>query len=183
MKNTQLVICPDKRLNQKSKPVKIVDKSIISIAHDMLETMKKNKGIGLAAVQIGILKKIVVIDIPAKEEEEIDIAFPIIAINPEITWFSKETEPFEEGCLSFPDATADVIRPVEVKVKFLDIEGKEQEIFADGLLARCFQHEIDHTNGITFVDRISALKRNMIIRKMKKLSRLFYNDEDSDKEF
>ena len=176
-----LVISPDRRLNEKSKPVENGDDSVKKIVQDMLDTMEANRGIGLAAVQIGVMRKIVIIDIPDDgEEENMDVDFPIIAINPEITWSSVEKSAFNEGCLSFPEVTADVIRPVKVKVSFFDIDWKKCEMTVDGLLSKCFQHEVDHVNGITFVDRISPLKRNMIIRKMKKNKRLGVTPEIRD---
>jgi peptide deformylase len=165
---------PDKKLNQKSEKIKDITDEIKTLASNMLDTMYEKNGIGLAAVQVGVLKKLIVIDIPQNDEEDKEenniyhINFPIIAVNPEIIWSSDEISCYEEGCLSFPEESAEVERPAEIKVKFLDLEGKEHEVHAEGLLATCFQHEIDHTNGITFVDHISRIKKQMILKRMKK---------------
>lgn len=163
---------PDEKLKQVSEEIRDINDEIKQLASDMLDTMYDRNGIGLAAVQVGILKKLIVIDIPQNEDEaeknEYGVTFPIIAINPQVIWTSDEISCYEEGCLSFPEERAEVERPAEIKVKFLDLEGNEQEVKAEGLLATCFQHEIDHTNGITFVDHISRIKRQMILKRMRK---------------
>ena len=130
----------------------------------MLETMYAAPGIGLAAIQIGILKRLVVIDISKKEEKR----QPIFLINPEIIFRSKETSVYEEGCLSLPGQFAEVERPAECSIKYIDYYGKEKELKADGLLATCIQHEIDHLDGILFIDYLSKLKKDMIIKKLVK---------------
>lgn len=167
-----LVICPDPRLKQVSKPVEKVDDETRKFLDEMLETMYASNGIGLAAVQVGVHKRILVMDLgkgssryPDSEKGKPD---PLCLINPEIVWASEEKSPYEEGCLSFPGQYAEVWRPARVKVKYLDYWGKEQTLDADGLLATCVQHEMDHLNGITFVDYLSSLKRDMIVRKVKK---------------
>lgn len=167
-----LVICPDPRLKIVSKPVEKVDDDIRKFLDEMLETMYASNGIGLAAVQVGVHKRILVMDLgkgssryPKEEEGK---PAPLFLINPEIVWASEEKSPYEEGCLSFPGQYAEVWRPAKVKVKYLDYWGKEQVLDADGLLATCVQHEMDHLNGITFVDYLSSLKRDMIVRKIKK---------------
>ena len=163
-----LVIAPDKRLNQPSEKVTAVTAEIRQLMDDMLETMYANNGIGLAAVQVGVHQKIVVIDIAVREGGRDPKKF----INPEIVKKSNEKTVFQEGCLSFPDQFSDVERPSTVTVKYMDENGVEQTIEADEILATCLQHEIDHTNGVVFVDHISLMKRDMILRKLKKAKRL-----------
>ena len=131
---------------------------------DMLETMYAAPGIGLAAIQIGILKRLVVIDISKEKEKR----KPIFLVNPEIIYRSKETSVYEEGCLSLPGQFAEVERPAECSVKYIDYFGKDKELKANGLLATCIQHEIDHLNGILFIDYLSKLKKDMIIKKLVK---------------
>ena len=155
---------PDPFLRQKSKPVEKVDDTIRKIMDDMLETMYNAPGIGLAAVQIGILKRIIVIDVSKKEEEK----KPLFLINPEIKLKSKKTSIYEEGCLSLPGYFAEIERPAECNVEFIDYYGKKKELKADGLLSTCIQHEIDHLNGVLFIDYLSKLKRDMIIKKLRK---------------
>lgn len=182
MKLLPLVIAPDPLLKQVSKPVEKVDEALRQLMNDMLNTMYAEHGIGLAAVQVGVLKRILVIDVNYKITEHdhnhnhhhhcdgihVTDTEPHYFINPEIIEFSKETSSYNEGCLSFPGARSSITRPQKVKVKFLDYRGKEQLEEMDGLLATCIQHEIDHLNGITFVDHISKLKRDVILNKMKK---------------
>jgi peptide deformylase len=162
-----LIILPDPVLRQLSKPVERVDADLRKLADDMLETMYDAPGIGLAAIQIGIPLRLLVIDL-AKEGEE---PAPMVVVNPEIVHSSDERSTYEEGCLSIPDYYAEVERPATVRAKFLDREGKQQEIAAEGLLATCLQHEIDHLNGVLFIDHISRLKRDMVMRKFKKLAK------------
>ena len=158
---------PDKRLRLVSEPVKRVDAGIRALADDMFETMYDAPGIGLAAIQIGVAKRVVVMDLSKKDEAQA----PQVFINPEITWRSEETSTHEEGCLSIPDYYEEVERPQRVKVKYLDLHGKEHEIEADGLLATCLQHEVDHTNGVLFIDHISKLKRDRVIKKFTKAAK------------
>ena len=158
---------PDPILRKKSTPVTVVDKSIKKLLHDMLETMYAAPGIGLAAAQVGILKRLVVIDL-AKDEEK---KSPIFFVNPVITWKSDILEKKEEGCLSIPDYFAEIKRPNACHVKYLDQHGKEKQLKADGLLATCIQHEIDHCDGILFIDYLSKLKRMFILKKLAKLKK------------
>jgi peptide deformylase len=158
---------PDKRLRLVSEPVKRVDAGIRSLAEDMFETMYDAPGIGLAAIQVGVAKRVVVMDLSKKDEAQ----RPQVFINPEITWSSEETSTHEEGCLSIPDYYEEVERPQRVKVKYLDLDGKTHEIEADGLLAICLQHEVDHTNGVLFIDHISKLKRDRVIKKFTKAAK------------
>ena len=162
-----LIILPDPLLRQVSKPVERVDSQLLKFASDMLETMYDAPGIGLAAIQVGEPLRLVVIDL-AKEGEP---PAPQIFFNPEIVASGDDTNVHEEGCLSIPDYYAEVERPASVTVRYIDKDGKQQELAADGLLATCLQHEIDHLNGVLFIDHISKLKRDMVMRKFKKLAR------------
>jgi peptide deformylase len=163
----EIITLPDKRLRLKSEPIKRIDANIRKLVDDLFETMYAAPGIGLAAIQIGVAKRIVTMDLSKKEEEY----KPQVFINPEITWKSAEKSKYEEGCLSIPEFYEEVERPAQVKVKFLDIDGNEQEIEASGLLATCLQHEIDHTNGVLFIDHISKLKRDRITKKFAKAAK------------
>jgi peptide deformylase len=158
---------PDKRLRLVSEPVKRVDADIRALADDMFETMYEAPGIGLAAIQVGVPKRVVVMDLSKKDEAQ----QPQVFINPEITWASTELSSHEEGCLSIPEYYEEVERPFKVKVKYLDLHGNAHEIEAEGLFARCLQHEIDHTNGVLFIDHISKLKRDRVIKKFTKASK------------
>lgn len=162
-----LIILPDPVLRQLSRPVERVDAPLRKLADDMLETMYDAPGIGLAAIQIGEPLRMLVIDL-AKEGET---PAPHVFINPEILESADGRSVYEEGCLSIPDYYAEVERPAAVRVKYLDREGKEQEIMAEGLMATCLQHEIDHLNGVLFIDHISRLKRDMVVRKFRKLAK------------
>ncbi len=162
-----LIILPDPLLRQVSKPVERVDSQLLKFAGDMLDTMYDAPGIGLAAIQVGEPLRLVVIDL-AKEGEP---PAPQIFFNPEIVASGDDTNVHEEGCLSIPDYYAEVERPASVTVRYIDKGGKQQELAADGLLATCLQHEIDHLNGVLFIDHISKLKRDMVMRKFKKLAR------------
>lgn len=157
---------PNPILKTRAAPIAQVDDEVRRLAADMLETMYRAPGIGLAAPQVGVSRRLVVIDLAEGEERR-----PMTLVNPEILWRSTELATAEEGCLSLPDQYADVTRPAAVKVRFMDQRGEPQEIAADGLLARCLQHEIDHLDGILFVDRLSPLRRNMILRKLAKVRR------------
>ncbi|MBB6486504.1 peptide deformylase [Rhizobium lusitanum] len=162
-----LIILPDPLLRQASKPVEQIDTEIQRLADDMLETMYDAPGIGLAAIQIGVPRRLLVIDVAREGEEK----KPLVFINPEIVASSDERSVYEEGCLSIPDYYAEVERPARVTVKHLDRNGKEQLTEADGLLATCVQHEIDHLNGVLFIDHISRLKREMVIKKFTKAAK------------
>lgn len=162
-----LIILPDPLLRQISAPVEHVDDEVRRVADDMLETMYDAPGIGLAAIQIGLPRRLLVIDL-AKEGDE---AAPQVFINPEILTSTDERSVYEEGCLSIPDYYAEVERPAGITLRYLDREGRQQEITADGLLATCLQHEIDHLNGVLFIDHISKLKREMVVRKFTKAAK------------
>ena len=162
-----LIILPDPVLRQLSKPIERVDADLKRLADDMLETMYDAPGIGLAAIQIGVPRRMLVIDISREDEEK----QPRVFINPQIIKSSNERSVYEEGCLSIPDYYAEVERPAAVTVKYLDRDGKEQTAEADGLLATCLQHEIDHLNGVLFIDHISRLKREMVIKKFAKAAK------------
>ena len=164
MSQRKIVIEPDPILREKSVPLEKVDNELRKLLDDMLETMYAAPGIGLAAVQVGILKRLIVIDISKDKEKK----KPLFLINPEIISRSKKTSTYEEGCLSLPGHFAEIERPAECQIKFINYEGKEKELKADGLLATCIQHEIDHLNGILFVDYLSKLKKDMIIKKLIK---------------
>ena len=155
---------PDPILRKKCEPLEKVDAETKKLMDDMLETMYAAPGIGLAAIQVGILKRLVVIDISKGEEEK----KPIFLINPQIIHRSKKTSIYEEGCLSLPGQFAEIERPAECTLKYIDYNGKEKELKADGLLATCVQHEVDHLNGILFIDYLSKLKKDMIIKKLVK---------------
>ena len=155
---------PDPILRKKCEPLEKVDAETKKLMDDMLETMYAAPGIGLAAVQVGILKRLVVIDISKEEEKK----KPIFLINPQIIHQSKKTSVYEEGCLSLPGQFAEIERPAECTIKYIDYDGKEKELKSDGLLATCIQHEIDHLNGILFIDYLSKLKKDMIIKKLVK---------------
>ena len=159
-----ILIAPDPRLKKISTPVKAVDAEIRKLMDDMLETMYQAPGIGLAAPQVGVLKRVIVLDI-AREGEPPQ---PLRLANPEVVWVSDDDAVYNEGCLSVPEHYADVARPASCRVKYLDHENKSREIAADGLLATCLQHEIDHLDGVLFIDHLTSLKRNMILRKLLK---------------
>jgi peptide deformylase len=159
-----IIIAPDPVLKAKAKPVENIDGGIVRLMDDMLETMYKAPGIGLAAPQIGVLQRVIVVDVADKDEKP----QPFAMANPEILWKSDETSVHNEGCLSLPDHYADVTRPKQVRLRYIDRDGEVRELDADNLLATCVQHEIDHLNGVLFIDHISLLKRNMILRKLQK---------------
>jgi len=163
-----LVLLPDPLLRQVSKPVERIDDELRKFADDMLETMYDAPGIGLAAIQVGEPLRMLVLDVAEKDEPK----NPQIFINPEIVKASEdEFNVHEEGCLSIPEYYAEVERPARIMVKALGLDGKEKLTEADGLLATCLQHEIDHLNGVLFIDHLSKLKRDMVIRKFKKLAK------------
>jgi peptide deformylase len=159
-----IITAPDPRLKQLSAPVAKVDAEIRQLMDDMLETMHAAPGIGLAAPQVGVLKRVIVLEI---DREDVKVG-PLFMANPEIVDASDDDAVYNEGCLSVPEHYADVTRPAEVTVRYLDRDGKRQDLKCDGLLATCVQHEIDHLDGILFIDKISALKRNIILRKLVK---------------
>jgi peptide deformylase len=164
----EIIKFPDKRLRLISEPVKRIDAGIRKLVEDMFETQyHAPRVIGLAAIQVGVAKRVVTVDLSKKEEAH----EPRVFINPEITWTSEEKITYGEGCLSIPEICEEVERPVQVKVKYLDLDGKAREIEADGVFARCLQHEIDHINGVLFIDHISKLKRDRIIKKFSKAAK------------
>ncbi len=164
MSQRKIVIEPDPILRKVSEPIEKVDNDLRKLLDDMLETMYAAPGIGLAAVQVGILKRLIVIDISKDKEKK----NPLFLINPEIVSKSKNTSMYEEGCLSLPGHFAEIERPAECQINFLDYNGKKKEISAKGLLSTCIQHELDHLNGILFIDYLSKLKKDMIIKKLVK---------------
>ena len=167
MAKLPILIAPDPRLKQKAKPVDAIDDELRRLLDDMLETMYAAPGIGLAAPQVGVPRRAVVVDLAREGEER----HPLRLINPEIVWASDEEVESSEGCLSIPDFFGDVARPQKVRVRYLDEHADAREIEADGLLATCLQHEIDHLDGVLFIDHLSALKRSIILRKLQKLKR------------
>ncbi|MDJ1157678.1 peptide deformylase [Chelatococcus sp. SYSU_G07232] len=162
-----IVLIPDPRLKRVSEPVGPVTDEIRALAADMFETMYDAPGIGLAAIQIGVPKRLVVIDLAREGEEK----RPMVVIDPEILWTSEETNLHEEGCLSIPEYYEEVERPARVRVRYRDLDDKVHEMEADGLLATCLQHEIDHLNGILFIDHLSKLKRDRVMKKFAKAAR------------
>lgn len=163
----RIITVPDPVLKATAQPVPKVDDVVRKQMDDMLKTMYDAPGIGLAANQVNMLNRVLVMDIEAREDGA--GAKPIFMANPEILWSSDEISVMEEGCLSIPGQFADIARPARVRVKYLDRNNAAQELEADGLLSHCVQHEIDHLNGILFVDYLSSLKRNMMLRKVSKL--------------
>jgi peptide deformylase len=163
-----IIEIPDPRLKLVSEPVAHVDASVRKLMDDMMETMYDAPGIGLAAIQVAVAKRVLVLDV-AREDEEPQ---PLFIANPEIVWASEELNVYQEGCLSIPDYYGDVERPSRVRVRYLDRDGKVQEMNADGLLATCVQHEIDHLNGVLFIDHLSRLKRERVMKKYTKAARL-----------
>ena len=168
----EIIILPDKQLRLVSKPVEKVTTEIRKLADDMFETMYDAPGIGLAAIQVAQPLRLITMDLAKKSEDGETKPQPRVFINPEITWRSEEKGIYEEGCLSIPDYYEEVERPAKVKVKYLDLDGKPREVDADGLLATCLQHEVDHLNGVLFIDHISKLKRDMVTKKFAKAAKL-----------
>jgi peptide deformylase len=195
-----IIILPDKRLRMVSRRVTEFDEELLTLLVDMFETMYRAPGIGLAAIQVGVPKRVVTMDL-SKDEEHREHTFsqlrakfkkskiqldvqqhsitevvsspgePAVFINPEIVWSSEDKSVYEEGCLSIPDIHEDVERPARVKVRYLDLDGKPWEAEADGLFATCIQHEVDHLNGVLFIDHISKLKRDRIVKKFTKAAK------------
>ncbi len=172
-----IITAPDPRLKKKSKPVASVDAEVRQLMDDMIETMYAAPGIGLAAPQVGVLARVIVLDI---DREDVKTG-PLFLANPEIMEASDEDVTYEEGCLSVPEHYSDVARPAKVRVRYLDRDGKKQEMDCEGLLATCVQHEIDHLDGVLFIDHISSLKRNMILRKLLKTRKEKERDEAEGK--
>tara|TARA_B100001093_G_scaffold496622_1_gene542557 strand:+ start:531 stop:1055 length:525 start_codon:yes stop_codon:yes gene_type:complete len=164
MSKRKIITEPDTILRKKSVTLEKVDDELRELMNDMLETMYAAPGIGLAGVQVGILKRLIVIDVSRDKEKK----SPLFLINPEIISKSSNTSVYEEGCLSLPGYFAEIERPAECQIKYVDYHGKKKEMKAGGLLATCIQHEVDHLNGILFVDYLSKLKRDMIIKKLIK---------------
>ncbi len=159
-----IITAPDPRLKQICALVDRVDDRIRALIDDLLETMYQAPGVGLAAPQVGVFQRVLVVDVAGENMPP----QPQRLINPELLWVSEETVAYEEGCLSLPEHYAEVVRPAAIRVRHLDTHGKLQELSAEGLLATCIQHEIDHLEGVLFVDHLSALRRNMILRKLRK---------------
>jgi len=190
-----LVILPDAQLRLVSTPVAEITPEIRTLVADMFETMYDAPGIGLAAIQIGVPKRVVTLDVAKRPEDDKSAEAdeedgereegagadqeardkqprnPMVFINPEITWSSEEHSVYEEGCLSIPEYYEEVERPAAIKVRYMDLDGKEHEIAADGLLATCLQHEIDHLNGVLFIDYLSRLKRERVTKRFAKQAR------------
>ena len=164
MAGAPLVYLPDPKLRLVSAPVSRSDAELKALVQTMFDTMYDASGIGLAAIQIGVEKRVVTIDLAGQDEEP----KPLVLVNPEVVAASEELSVYDEGCLSIPDYYEEVERPAKVRVRFLDADGAEQEIEAEGLLATCVQHEIDHLNGVLFIDHISRLKRDRVIKKFEK---------------
>jgi peptide deformylase len=173
-----IITLPDKLLRTKSLPVERIDDDLRRFLDDMLETMYEAPGIGLAAVQVGVPRRIVTVDVARREDEEAE-PNPIFLINPEIVSSSEERDTHEEGCLSIPEYYAEVERPASIRIRYLDRDGKLQEMDANGILAVCLQHEVDHLNGTLFIDHLSKLKRDMVIKKFSKQARLGPNKPDT----
>jgi peptide deformylase len=162
-----LVILPDSKLRLISEPVKEITDEIRRLADDMLETMYDAPGVGLAAIQIGVPVRMVTMDVSKSEDEH----QPMVLINPEIVWASEEKRVYEEGCLSIPEYYEEVERPDRVRFRYMNLQGETVEQDADGLLATCVQHEIDHLNGVLFIDYLSKLKRDRVVTKFKKAAK------------
>ncbi|TBW39278.1 peptide deformylase [Siculibacillus lacustris] len=173
MTKRDIITLPDPRLKLVSEPVAVVDDAIRALLDDMLETMYAAPGIGLAAIQIGIAKRLVTIDV-AREGEP---PAPMFLVNPKILWASEDLVEHQEGCLSVPEHYDEVVRPARVRVAYLDRDGAPREIEADGLLAVCLQHEIDHLDGVMFVDHLSRLKRERVTKRFAKQAKLKARDE------
>jgi peptide deformylase len=163
----EIIVIPDPRLKLVSDPVATVDTEVRKLADDMLETMYEAPGIGLAAIQIAVPRRVVTIDLARKDEPR----KPVVLINPEIIWRSDELSIYEEGCLSIPEYYEEVERPAKCRIRYQDLDGKAQELDCEGLMATCVQHEIDHLNGVLFIDYLSRLKRERVMKKFTKAAR------------
>ena len=164
MAKLDIIIAPDPRLKVKCRPVAKVDAKVARLMDDMLETMYAAPGIGLAAPQVGVAQRVIVLDVAREDEKPASLRMA----NPELVWVSDEDATYNEGCLSLPEHYADVVRPKAIRVRYLNHQNEIRELEAEGLLATCIQHEMDHLDGILFVDHITALKRNIILRKLLK---------------
>jgi peptide deformylase len=162
-----IITAPDPRLKLKAQPVTAVDAEVRRLMDDMLETMYVAPGIGLAAPQVGVTRRVLVVDAAGQDQKP----QPMKIANPEILWRSEELATYNEGCLSLPEHYADVSRPAKIRLRYVDYENELRELEVEGLLATCIQHEMDHLEGVLFVDHISALKRGIILRKLAKLKR------------
>jgi peptide deformylase len=169
----EIIKLPDPRLRLVSKPVATITDDIRTLVADMFETMYAAPGIGLAAIQVGVPQRVVTLDLAKKDEPK----QPLAVINPELVWSSEERATYEEGCLSIPEFYEEVERPAQVKVRFTDLDGQTREVEANGLLATCLQHEIDHLNGILFIDHISKLKRDRVTKKFAKAAKREAEDD------
>lgn len=163
----EIIVIPDPRLKLVSEPIATVDTEVRKLADDMLETMYEAPGIGLAAIQIAVPRRVVTIDLARKDEPK----QPVVLINPEIIWRSDELSIYEEGCLSIPEYYEEVERPATCRIRYQDLDGKVQELDCEGLMATCVQHEIDHLNGVLFIDYLSRLKRERVMKKFAKAAR------------
>ena len=163
----EIIKLPDKRLRLVSEPVKRIDAGLRKLVEEMFETLYAAPGIGLAGIQVGVAKRVIIMDLSKKD----DTRKPEVFINPEVTWASEEKSTYEEGCLSIPEYYEEVERPARVRIRFTDLDGKQHEEDAEGLFATCIQHEIDHLNGILFIDHISKLKRDRITKKFAKAAK------------
>jgi peptide deformylase len=162
-----LVILPDPKLRVTSEPIRDITAEIRQLADDMLETMYDAPGVGLAAIQIGVPLRMVTMDVSKSEDER----HPMVLLNPEITWTSEEKRVYEEGCLSIPEYYEEVERPDRIRFRYMNLQGETVEQEADGLMATCVQHEIDHLNGVLFIDYLSKLKRDRVMTKFKKAAK------------
>jgi peptide deformylase len=162
-----IITLPDPRLRRRSEPVGPVDDEVRALVRDMLDTMYDAPGVGLAAIQVGVPKRLIVVDV-GKTPEDRD---PIVLLDPEITWTSEETRVHEEGCLSIPDYYEEVERPERIGFRYRDLDGATVESEAGGLLATCVQHEIDHLDGVLFIDHLSKLKRDRVVKKFAKAAK------------
>lgn len=169
MSNYEIITIPDPVLKQVAQPVENITTEIKKQFDRMLQTMYDAPGIGLAANQVGLLNRVIVMDLADREEGE--EPKPYFMANPEIIWESEQRSVMQEGCLSIPKQYADVERPAEVRVRYVDYNGKQDELSASGLLSHCVQHEVDHLNGVLFIDHLSSLKRNMVLKKLDKLKK------------
>lgn len=167
MAKLDIITLPDPILRQSSARVERIDDALRRLADDMLETMYEAPGIGLAAPQVGVSRRLIVLDVSEKEGEK----NPVVMINPEIVHFADEKRTYEEGCLSIPDVKVEIERPAGLTVRYLDRDGRLQEVTADGLFATAIQHEVDHLDGRLIIDFLSRLKRDIIVRRFKKLAR------------
>ena len=163
-----IIQLPASQLRTVSQPISVIDDEIKTLAADMLDTMYEAPGVGLAAIQVGVPKRLITIDVVKSDDVPAD---PMVIINPEILWRSDDQNLHREGCLSVPDYYEEIERPTRVAVRFQDLEGKTRELEADGLLAICLQHEIDHLDGVLFIDYLSKLKKAMVMKKFIKAAK------------